>query len=292
MAAQTWDPTTYIQNATTVTFGTTANKVRVNGATAGNAPTIEFTGTDTNVGGGIITKGNGALSLMPGGVLAALINFVAGATRWVTISGSNAGNPVISTSAGSLELRSADNTGVVIGSGFSNTNPVQVTIPETSHATSKRTVLQFGSGWRFGQDMIGNGVKDFYLYCVSLGDYVLRIATNGVATFFKAVRGNTSTLTGSGVVTPDFSVANYFQATLTGNITLDTPTNYTIGQGGSITFRQDGSGNRVLSGASSIWKFPGGTLPVLSTGANAVDKLVYECVSGGEIHATLIKDFR
>lgn len=96
------------------------NYIKAAGAVTGSAPFIAFEGPDTNVAGGIYTKGTGALSLMPGGTLAAQMLAVAGSNRAVTISGSNGGNPTISTSAGDLNLTSASGTVRVNGTALTS----------------------------------------------------------------------------------------------------------------------------------------------------------------------------
>ena len=42
-----------------------------------------------------------------------------------------------------------------------------------------------------------------------------------------------------------------------------------------LIVKQDGSGSRTLNTDASAYKFPGGTSPTLSTGANAVDVLTF-----------------
>jgi len=72
----------------------------------------------------------------------------------------------------------------------------------------------------------------------------------------------------------DFSVGNDFSLTLTGSIVLQNPTGVTTGQGGIIYIQQDGTGSRTC-GFGSHWDFPSATAPTLSTGADALDALVY-----------------
>lgn len=62
--------------------------------------------------------------------------------------------------------------------------------------------------------------------------------------------------------------------TLNSNLTLNALTN--IGRAGQpfvIRTIQDGSGSRLLSAINSGFKFPGGTVPVFSTAAGAVDEI-------------------
>jgi hypothetical protein len=97
----------------------------------------------------------------------------------------------------------------------------------------------------------------------------------------------------SGSYTPDFgpatgfSTAINFQWTLTGNLTLNTPTNMTSGQSGVIYFVQDGTGSRTLSLHSSI-KRPGGVAPTLSTTPGAVDRCGY-FVRGSVLELTILE---
>ena len=77
-------------------------------------------------------------------------------------------------------------------------------------------------------------------------------------------------------ITVDLTTGNNFTITLNGNYTLGNPTGVTTGQSGSIYLVQDGTGSRTL-GFGTHWHFAGGTAPTLSTGANAVDVLVYQC---------------
>lgn len=94
----------------------------------------------------------------------------------------------------------------------------------------------------------------------------------------------TSSNTGS--TTLDFSAGRNFQLTLTGNITLNVPSNMTDGQSGVIVFVQDGTGARTLSLNASIKK--PGSAPTLSTAAGAVDRLGY-VVRGSTLELTALE---
>lgn len=87
----------------------------------------------------------------------------------------------------------------------------------------------------------------------------------------------------SGSVALDLSVANDFDRTLTGNVTLANPTNIVAGQKGTIILRQDATGGRTLT-MGGYWKSPGGDAPALTDTANAVDRLDYHVVGSTEIH--------
>lgn len=99
------------------------------------------------------------------------------------------------------------------------------------------------------------------------------------------------TLTDAGTVAVDFSAGFNFTVTLGGNRTLGNPSNTKNGQTGVIYIVQDGTGSRTLA-YSGNWKFAGGTAPVLTTTASAVDMLFYHVRSSTFIYGTLVKDVK
>lgn len=118
------------------------------------------------------------------------------------------------------------------------------------------------------------------------------VPSTGLAnTWTKAQRGQIVTLTDTATIPINFDDGNNYQVTLAGSRALGNPTNQVGGQGGSIFITQDATGSRLLTYGSN-WKFPGGVAPVLSTAANAVDRLDYIVRSNGVIHATLSKDIK
>lgn len=78
------------------------------------------------------------------------------------------------------------------------------------------------------------------------------------------------TLTDQATVAWDLSLGGFATVTLAGNRTLAAPTNIRNGSVYWLFVIQDATGNRTLSW-NAAYKFPGGTDPTLSTGANAVD---------------------
>lgn len=79
--------------------------------------------------------------------------------------------------------------------------------------------------------------------------------------------------------------------TLAGNITTQTVSGAVAGKKGRIAFVQDGTGSRTTVW-NTIWKFSGGTLPTLSTGAGKTDFLIYDCVTVSFCIAELKLDVR
>lgn len=82
-----------------------------------------------------------------------------------------------------------------------------------------------------------------------------------------------SAVTGS--FTPD--MANYSDVHLhvTGNFTLANPVGYRAGGVVNLTIQQDGTGSRLI-GYGTMYQFPSGTAPVLSTAPNAIDELSFK----------------
>ena len=108
----------------------------------------------------------------------------------------------------------------------------------------------------------------------------------GVKTYNAAAIAEVTTLSNaSSTVAVDLSLSNNFTLTLNGTVsTIGAPTNAVAGQSGSIFLVQDSTGSRT-TGWNNNWKFAGGTVPTLTTTANAVDRVDYICKSSSEIHA-------
>lgn len=126
---------------------------------------------------------------------------------------------------------------------------------------------------------------------VSVQAYDADTAKTDVAQSFTAAqRGAITALTDGATITPDFSLSNNWSLSIGGNRTLANPTNLTAGQSGCIYITQT-TGSHTLAYGSN-WDFAGGSVPVLSTAASAVDVLVYAVRTTGSIAAQLIKDVK
>ena len=115
--------------------------------------------------------------------------------------------------------------------------------------------------------------------------------TDVAQTFTAAQRGAYVTLTDAATIATDLSLGNQFQVTLGGNRTLGAPTNVVAGQSGVIRVVQDATGSRTLA-YNSVFKFPGGTAPTLTTAANSVDLLAYHVESTTRIAVRFIGDVK
>lgn len=91
--------------------------------------------------------------------------------------------------------------------------------------------------------------------------------------FTKAQNVTMVTLTYGATVNTDASLSNTFYLAATGNFTLANPTN--LGSGGCYIWliKQDATGSRLITFGAKF-KFAGGVAPLLSTAANALDRLV------------------
>jgi hypothetical protein len=99
-----------------------------------------------------------------------------------------------------------------------------------------------------------------------------------------------TTLTDDTTITPNFSLSCNFTVTLGGSRTLANPTGMVPGQSGSIFVVQDATGSRTLA-FGSYWDFAEGAAPVLSTGANAVDRIDYIVRSSTSIQAVFTGNY-
>ena len=138
-------------------------------------------------------------------------------------------------------------------------------VTNVKHETSGLNTLVFDNGGQSG----GNG----------------RVTTKGTI-------GEVSDLGNqSGDITIDFKTANNFSMTLTGTSVLKNPTTLVAGQSGVLFITQGSGGSKLLS-YESYWDFPdGGTPPVLSTTAAAVDMIVWIARSSTKISAQLVANF-
>ena len=136
-------------------------------------------------------------------------------------------------------------------------------VTNVKHETSGINTLVFDNGGSSG----GNG----------------RVTTKGTI-------GEISAISYASTITLDFRTANNFSTTLTGNTTFANPSNISAGQSGVIFITQDGTGSRTAA-FGSYWDFSDGTAPTLSTGANAVDMIVWIARSSTKISAQFLGNF-
>ena len=98
-----------------------------------------------------------------------------------------------------------------------------------------------------------------------------------------------NTLTDAVNISTNCANGNVHEITLEGNRTLDNPTNLKAGATYLWMFTQDGVGSRTLA-YGTVFKFPGGTAPTLSTAIGAVD-ILSGVSDGTNVYCNLLEDF-
>lgn len=98
----------YAGNAVQCIVGAQAsavNYILLSGATTGNKPFFLMSGSDTNISCMIASKGTGTIALQTNASITQLeVLHTASATRWLTATGSNGGNPTISATGGAIAI--------------------------------------------------------------------------------------------------------------------------------------------------------------------------------------------
>jgi len=239
-----------------LTGGTLTGQLKADDSTSTATPVYSF---DGDVNTGLAHPGADELALVTGGTVRLTIDPAGNATfaNPVTI-------PAGSTVTGYLDTATASSTYL------------------TQANASSTYQTQAGMSSYVPTSAIGTTVQAYNAN---------NAVTDTAQTFTKAQRGAYVTLTDAATIATDLSLGNQFQVTLGGNRTLGAPTNVVAGQSGVIRVVQDGTGSRTLA-YNSVFKFPGGTAPTLTTTANAVDLLAYHVESTTRIAVRFIGDVK
>tara|TARA_E500000318_G_scaffold50624_1_gene47401 strand:- start:609 stop:1241 length:633 start_codon:yes stop_codon:yes gene_type:complete len=198
--------------------------------------------------------------------------------------------------AGAITANTVLSTGVITADLIATGNVGTSEIANLSITDSKITSNAVTSA-----KIRGNAVGALQLNAnACVGDIA---ASNGVFThnsntYKGAQAGYVTTITNAGgngygtqTITLNFANSNIFNITLANNCTLGSPSNMTVGQGGSIIVTQDGTGSRTLA-FSDYWEFPSGTAPTLTTTASGQDRLDYIVVGSNAIHTVASLDLQ
>jgi hypothetical protein len=122
------------------------------------------------------------------------------------------------------------------------------------------------------------------------------LAVNGTARvtgktqFDQVAYSPSQTLTDGANIAWDVTAKPVATVTLEGNRTLDNPTNMVAGGTFLLAITQDGVGGRTLA-FGTAYKWPGGVVPTLSTGAGEKDLISFYCHGGTEMWGVIQKDF-
>jgi len=143
------------------------------------------------------------------------------------------------------------------------------------------------------QDLLGSSFTDSssldFTYDDATNTWTASVIFGTTATTVAAgnhKHNNLYSATLSTDLTPNnMDVYDNFYLTLGANITINNPTNHTVGQSGKVVIKQDATGSRLITWGS-YYLFPGGTEPTLSTVANSIDTFEYIVISSTEILIT------
>ena len=115
---------------------------------------------------------------------------------------------------------------------------------------------------------------------------------SGAQTFSGGQRGLVNIISYATGIALDLSTSNNFQITLSGNTTLQNPTNITSGQAGIVSIIQSTGSNTMAFG--SYWQYPGGSgsVPSLTSTSGSTDVLAYYVVNTTKIAYRLVQDIK
>lgn len=242
------------------------------------------------------------------------VNAAANAIEFV-----GAGNLVIKVIGGtSYTLLSSDAGALLL---FTSDDPVTVTVPTLAASGilqgdviligqrgAGRVTLQAAGGVTlFSTDnLLSTRTQHAQIGVVSTGSdqWVVLGERNAPTLGFAALLGGNAfegaqtvlpvTLTDGATINTNAALSNHFRVVLAGTgRTLANPTNLRDGGIYNWYIQQDGTGNRTITSYGSLFKWPGGTVPTLSTSANAIDSIVGQYLAGPNIIAcSMTKDFR
>lgn len=290
-----------------------------------NATTGGYAVTIKTSGGTGISVGNGVKRLVycdGTNVLDAITDLPSGATidgaTLVTLTGSQTLTnktltaPIISTISNTGTLTLPTSTDTMVGRATTDTltnktltTPVLAN-PSFSGTTSNAgtiTTVDINGGTIDGAAIGGSSpAAGSFTTIAGSGDVtidtnVLKVDTSndrvGIGTaspskqlhITKSAVADWSAVSYGATITLDFSSAQNFSVTLTGNTDFANPTNITAGMTGHLVITQDGTGSRTATWGS-YWKWRGGTKPTLTTTAGAVDRVDFLVVSATSIHAS------
>jgi hypothetical protein len=95
------------------------------------------------------------------------------------ITGTGTYLPMTFYTGGSERMRVATDGVTTVGQNMTAQFPTQLSIADSTHATSRRAAIRVGSGWLVLQDSNGDGTKDFSIYDGTAAAQRFRIDTSG-----------------------------------------------------------------------------------------------------------------
>lgn len=120
----------------------------------------------------------------------------------------------------------------------------------------------------------------------SAGTNTTQLATTA---FVRGAVASVQTLTDGATITWDGAGGAFATVTLGGNRTMAAPTNLVAGASYTLKIIQDAGAPRTLAW-NAVFKWSGGTVPVLSAGIGAVDIVTF-IYDGTSLHGSLLRGF-
>ena len=161
-------------------------------------------------------------------------------------------------------------TAATLNFGTADANLIPVSSADARYVPTA-TSSTITSNKVFSGTVITSGTATF----TSVATFNAAISAASSATFAGAVGTPIVSLSAATSLALNLSTGNDFAVTLTGDSTLENPSNAKIGQCGTIRLIQDGSGNHTFS-FGDAYNFAGGTTPTNTKTAAAVDLLIYK----------------
>lgn len=217
---------------------------------------------------------------------------------------------VIEKDADGVTLADVDpvNPPVAIGGGTVNGNlnivgTVRAQTPNTGTSGGFQLVGNAASGFAYVQVLDDDGIAEWgnWRYdSTGLARWSAAMQVLGTLTVGGALTGTSASFAGRALTVPvavtaaatttvNTASSNAFIVSMGTNITTLTISNASEGQCISVLFKQDATGNRTVAWPGSF-RWAGGSAPVLSTAANAVDLLSAQFIDGAW-RAALAKGF-
>lgn len=256
-------------NATTVTIG--GNPITTAGFSKGDAATVTVGTVTTGA------AGSNAIVTNSGTTSAAVLNF--------TIPRGNTG----ASGAGSGDMLTTNNLSDLANKPTAFSNIKQAATTAATGVVQIATNAEALTGTDTAKVITPDDLK-YTLTNTYASATTFRNNTAGKILTTDAVSGAMAevTLTDAATIAWDMSTGIDFTVTLGGNRTLGNPTNTVVGRRGRIRVVQDATGTRTLT-KSSNHKTAGGAAITLSTAANTVDYIDYDCRSSTDIRLTVSK---
>mgnify|MGYP003136924748 CR=1 FL=1 len=173
----------------------------------------------------------------------------------------------------------AGGNGLAIGRDAEATGNPSITLNVSGSTATNSTANSFSVY------MTSNTTPDFEV--VGSGESTLNTSLKITGQAYTELHTEASAAT----ITPDWNNGNVYTTELTNaSTTFADPTNIKPGATYIIILKQDGTGSRTVSWGTK-YKFPGGTAPTLTTGANKADVITLVAYSTDILMCTSVLDF-